>query len=281
MSLPQSVVIDRNVYVREGGYGSVLGIFRDGRGSRVIHRYDPQTQQWSELPEYQYWYFTMTELSHQLVLVGGYDVFTHNASNTVAVYSTSQRSWKQPYPPMNTPRDSPAVSTYHQCLVVAGGCDATATDLATVEVLDTSVSHGQWLSVATLPVRCSRMSAATMHDMLYLLGGTLGNKVLCVLLPALTQTSKPLTQWRTLNDAPQNNSTAIVVDGSLLAVGGSSSSAIYVYQQKKNTWNKVGDLPTKREDCACCLLQSKEIVVAGGRDSNGNWTRQMDLAIAL
>ena len=169
-----------------------------------------------------------------------------------------------------------------QHLVMAGGCDACGADLTTVEILDTSVSHSQWLSATPLPVRCSEISTAIIHCTLYLLGGSLGKQVLSVSLPALTQTDKPPAQWRTLPDAPLERSTAITVRGSLLAVGGSHgqqrSSAIHVYKQENNTWNKVGDLPTERQDCVCCLLPSGEILVAGGCDRNGNWASRMDVA---
>ena len=268
MVYPQSVTVDTAVYIAV-------------RTSGVILRYDPHTNEWTELPHYQYSRFTITELTHQLVMVGGYDPSTYKTSKTVQVYDPSQRSWKQPYPPMNTPRYYPAVSTYHQRLVVAGGHDDIGTDPASVEILDTSVRHCQWLSSTGLPVRCRRMSAAITHGTLYLLGGTLGKKVLSVSLSALTQTDKPPAQWRTLPDAPLEYSTAIAVHGSLSAVGGSHdrqrSSAIHVYDQEKNAWNKVGDLPTERQDCACCVLPSGEILVAGGRDRNG-WTSRMDAA---
>ena len=126
---------------------------------------------------------------------------TGKVAKTAAVYCPSERSWKQPYPPMNTPHYNPAVSTYHQRLVVADGCDASYTDLATVEILDTSVSHSQWLSATPLPMRCRLMSAAIIHGMLYLLGGSLHKHVLSMSLPALTQTDKPSTQWHTLTGA--------------------------------------------------------------------------------
>jgi len=266
MRLPQSVTVDTAVYIA------------DSRG--VILRYDLHSQQWMEPLQYQYWYCGMTTVRSQLVMVGG-RASTHKTTNTVSVWCTSQRSWTHPYPPLNTPRFSPAVSTYHQRLVVAGGTDASGTDLATVEILDTSVSHSQWLSATGLPVSCSRMSAAITLGTLYLLGGSLGKKVLSVSLAALTQNDKLLAQWRTLSDAPLEYSTTIAVHGSLLAVGGSHggerSSAIHVYNQEKNAWNKVDDLPTEREDCACCLLPSGEILVAGGYDRNGS-TRRMDAA---
>ena len=264
MECPQSVTVDTVVYIADRLRG-------------VILRYDPHTNELTKLLHCQYWGFTLTELTHQLVMVGGYDVSTRKTIKTVQVYDPSQRSWKQSYPPMNTPRYDTAVSTYHQRLVVAGGNDGS-TDLASVEILDTSVHHCQWLSAMPLPVSCSLMSAAITHGMLYLLGGTLGKQVLSVSLSALTQTDKPPVQWHTLPDTPLEGSTAIAVHGSLLAVGGSHggqrSSAIHVYDQEKNAWNKLGDLPTERKDCACCLLPSGEILVAGGDSS---W-RRMDAA---
>ena len=246
-----------------------------------ILRYDLHSQQWMEPLQYQYWECGMTTVSSQLVMVGGYDVSILKITNRVAVYSPSQRRWSQPYPPLKTPRDLPAVSTYHQRLVVAGGRDASGTNLASVEVLDISVRHCQWLSATGLPVSCYRISAAITDSVLYLLGGSLDTQVLSVSLSALTETDKPPAQWRTLPDAPLEYSTAIAVRGSLLAVGGSHggqrSSAIHVYNQEKNAWNKVDDLPTVRQDCACCLLPSGEILVAGGRDRHG-WTNRMDVA---
>ena len=285
---PCSVTVDTVVYVTGNRYFP----YRDSD----IHRYDPQTQQWTTLPEYQYWAFTMAEVNHQLVLVGGQDKlaqdkFTFNkpkaiASNAVAMYSPSQRRWEHPYPSMNTPRYYPAVATYKQHLVVAGGCDGDGRDrcaLAAVEILNTSTSHGHWLSITSmsLPVSCSQMSSAIVHDTLYLLGGSLAMQVLSVSLPALTQTDKSPAQWRTLPDVPLQCSTAIAVHGSLLAVGGTHggrrSSAIHVYDQEKNAWTKFGELTTARSSCACCLLPSGEILIAGGEDRNG-LTKRMEMA---
>ena len=270
MVYPQSVTIEGILYVT------------DRRRYSDILRYNLHNEQWCEPLQYQYWCCGMTTVSSQLVMVGGVDVSTNKMSKTAAVYAHSQGSWKQPYPPLNTPRMLPVVSNYLQHLVMAGGCDACGADLASVEILDTSVSHSQWLSATPLPVRCSEMSAAITHGTLYLLGGSLGKQVLSVSLPALTQTDKSLAQWHTLPNAPLERYTAIAVHGSLLAVGGSHgqqrSSTIHIYNWENNTWNKVGNLPSERQDCACCLLPSGEILVAGGYDRNGNWASRMDVA---
>ena len=269
MGYPLSVTIEGILYVYDRGH------YRDSD----ILRYDLNNEQWCESLHCQYRFCGITTVSSQLVMVGGFDVSTHKTTKTVQVYAPSLRSWKQPYPPMNTPRSSPAVSTYHQCLVVAGGSDGG--DLATVEILDTSASHSQWLSATQLPVSCYLMSAAIIHSTLYLLGGCLGKKVLSVSLSALTQSDKSPAQWHTLPNSPLEYSTAIAVHGFLLAVGGSNgeqrSSAIHVYNQNNNTWDKVGDLPTERSSCACCLLPSGEILVAGGNVGKLKWTSRMDV----
>ena len=271
MTCPRSVILDRAVYVTAGN------------GSHDIHKYDLETQQWTTLPRYQYSDFSMAGVDNQLTCVGGGDESTKKISNAIAVYSTLQMSWKQSYPPMNTPRRYPAVFTYHQRLVVAGGRDAGG-DLTTVEVLNTS-TH-QWFSTTPLPETGSRMSYTIIHDTLYLLGGKLGKSVLSVSLPALTQTGKPPEQWRTLTNAPLKYSTATAVRGNLLAVGGTESgekqrsSAIHMYDEKKDTWNKVEDLPTQREDCTCCLLPSGKIFIAGGDDKDGR-TNRVDVATVL
>ena len=54
---PQSVTVDTVVYIADRGY------------SGDILRYDPHTNEWTELPQYHYYNFTITELTHQLVVV--------------------------------------------------------------------------------------------------------------------------------------------------------------------------------------------------------------------
>ena len=153
-----------------------------------------------------------------------------------------------------------------------------------MEILDTSITHySQWLSTTPLPMECSTMSSVIIHYTLYLLGGSLGKKVFShtVSLPALTQSGKPPAQCLTLSDAPLECFTAVTVRGSLLIVGGlhcsTYSSDTYIYHLDKNMWAKMGDLPTERYYCACCLLPSGKILVAGGDSKEGN-TKRMDVA---
>ena len=272
MKQPHAVLVNEIVYL-----GARYGESND------ILEYDPQTCKWSKLPQYQCYNFTMTEVNHHLTLVGGW-IRGHETSNAISVFSASQRTWEQWYPPMNTPRELPAVSTYRHNLVVAGGIGPIShgrNELATVEILDTSTPHSQWLSTTVLtplPMGCHGMSSVIIHDTLYLLGGSLGKQVLSM---SLTQTGKPPTQWLTLPDTPLESFAAITVRGYLLIVGrlhcATYTSDVYVYLQDKNIWTKTGDVPTERYNCACCLLPSGEILVAGG-DSKEGKSKRMDVA---
>ena len=266
---PHAVIVNEIVYLGDR-YGE----------SNDILEYDPQTCKWSKLPRYRCYNFTMTEDNHHLTLVGGW-IRDRGTSNAVSVFSASQRTWEQMYPPMNTPRKLPAVFTYRHKLVAAGGIGPIShgrNDLATMEILDTSTPHSQWFCTTPLPMGCHGMSSVIMHDTLYLLGGSLGKQILSM---SLTETGKPPTQWLTLPDVPLESFTAITVHGYLLIVGrlhcGTYTSDVYVYLQNKNIWTKTGDVPTERYNCACCLLPSGEILVAGG-DSKEGKSKQMDVA---
>ena len=96
----------------------------------------------------------MAILHSRLTLVGGVHAFTGRglladfigtlfkppkATNQLAVFDTMPQDWMYPYPPMPTPRWTPAVSTYEIWLLVAGGCDVV--DLTTVELLNTSTNQ--------------------------------------------------------------------------------------------------------------------------------------------
>lgn len=272
LSRPNSVVIDGCVYIR-GAYH----IWYDSG----IHKFHLQSEQWTKLPHYQFYNSTMAEVKGELTLVGGMTNFiSKEASNALAVYR--QYKWKQFCPPMKTCRADPAVSTYKQYLVVAGGNDGS--DLTAVEILDTD--NNQWLSTTELPMSCCHMSSAIIENTMYLLGGTLGKQVLSVSLQAFAQTHDVNLQWCSLPDAPLEDSVTITLHRKLLAVGGRHnkrfSSAIYFYDQKKEKWTKVGDLPFEQAICVCCVLQNTEnceILVAGGRDYDGNWCKQMHKAI--
>ena len=283
----QSVRLGEDVFV--GGGGTATGSLLPSDDDHTVYQYHPPTDQWVPLPRYECVWFAMATLTNKLMLVGGYNTSTppYKVTNQIAVWDTEgmSRGWTHPYPPMPTPRHSPAVATHDKRLVVAGG-DGDGGPLATVEVLDTT--SRQWLSTSPLPVKCSSMTSAIVNQELYLLGGTLTTDTLVVSLPEITRssvnsaTTNRSAQWRKLPTPPLERSAAISVQGSVVAIGGlhgnTSSTAIHVYQPVTNNWKKVGDLPSPRDCCTSTLLPSGEILVAGGWDSNGRTSSRVDAA---
>ena len=142
----QSVRLGEDVFVG-GGHTDSFG------DEHTVYQYHPPTDQWVPLPRYECAWFAMATLTNKLTLVGGYNTSTlpYKVTNKIAVWDTEgmSRGWTHPYPPMPTPRHSPAVATHDKRLVVAGGSTEYGGYLATVEVLDTT--SRQWLSTSPLP----------------------------------------------------------------------------------------------------------------------------------
>ena len=263
----QAVVIGSDVYVGGGG----------GENEDTVMVYSLQTGTWRTLPPYESKYYGMAVVNNQLVLVGGRSKSTRRVTNVLGLWDERSQTWTHPFPVMPTPRNSPSVISYQKWLVTAGGWDERGPYSNKVELLDTL--SGQWYEGSPLRKECSEMSSAISGNMWYLSEGytfmTGPNKhVFGVCLDVLISqavsqsagTTFPQTPspWQTLTELPVTHSTALIIRGSLLTVGGRASSAIHLYQPSRRSWVKVGDLPTRRWQCACIVLPSGEIFVAGG-----------------
>ena len=267
---PQVVVFKGKAYIGGGNASST-------RERQTVMVYDPQQDSFDTLPPYTYMYFSMAIMNNQLVLVGGADVQTHKVTNKLAVWNEESRKWTHPLPPMTTACYSSSVTSHNNrwLVVMAGVGDGT--DLSRVEILDTTES-GQWYHAAPLPQTCYCVSTVTIGNTCYLLGGFSGRaskKVFCVNLddlisqalsrPAGASAPPTPSPWMTLTDTPEVLSTAFSLNGSLLSVGGSGGSkAIYHYQPSSKNWIKAGELPAGRSVCACTVLPSGEVFLAGG-----------------
>ena len=257
-----------------------------GDDEYYIQVYNMEAENWSCLPKYEYRYFAMTVVNHNLTLVGGRGV--GEVTNQLAVYEPSSQHWTFPDNPMPTARYRPAVLMYDIWLLVAGGSDASSTVLATVELFNTSMN--QWLAASSLPTPYGLLTSAIVDDYGYLI--TDSKQVFRVSLPDIvSQTvdkftaSKSPALWCCLPDTPLESSAAISLRGYLLAMGGRHNNHtrtdIHLYQPESEQWTKVGDLPNVRKYCSCVVLPSGELLVAGGSDSSGQRTVRVDVASVL
>ena len=264
----QAIVIGRNVFVGGGnGYGV---------NEATVMVYSLETGTWSTLPPYQSECFGMSAIDNKLVLIGGLVTLSDKVTNVLGVWDEQSKTWTHPFPAMCTARHSLSVISYQKWLVVAGGRDEKRSYYKSVEILDTI--SGQWYEGSPLPSGCYEMSSAINRNMWYLLGGLssrgASEQVFSVCLDELvsqavahsastTSLSMP-SLWQTLPVTPLTYSTALILNGALLALGGLYSPAIHLYQPSSRRWVKVGDLPDQRCDCACIVLPSGEIFVASG-----------------
>ena len=263
----QAIVIGRNVFV--GGGFSV--------NEATVMVYSLETGTWTTLPPYQSYFFGMSAVDNKLVLVGGVSTSSGKVTNVLGVWDEQSQTWTHPFPVMPTARSSPSVISYQKWLVVAGGRGETGPYCINVEILD--ILSGQWYEGSRLPNGYCRMSSTVNGNMWYLLGGlssptTLNKQVFSVCLDELvsqavahsastTSLSTP-SLWQTLPETLKTHSTALILNGALFAVGGKNSSAIHLYQPSSGRWVKAGDLPDQQSSCACIVLPSGEIFVAGG-----------------
>ena len=179
---------------------------------------------------------------------------------------------------MSTPRWYSSVVSYQRWLVVAGGHNGRGSYQKKVELLDTH--SRQWYEGSPLPDEYSQMSSTINGNMWFLTSGhSFFQENKCVFSVCLDElisqavsssTGVTTSPWQTLTDTPSTNSTPLILNGALLSVGGYKSSAIYLYQSSSRSWVKVSDSPAKLSRCACIVLPSGEIFMAGGLDNEGS-----------
>ena len=268
------------------------GLAKSTDEKRTVMEYDIGKDEWSILPLYDCSHFGMAVLNNQLMLVGGICVAHKTRSAELGVWNEHSQAWIHPFPPMPTARRSPTVVTHtDQWLIVVGGrCERLHTQLCTVEILDVQV--GQWYQGAATPQPLSHASVAIVRDTCYILGGFTmsgmsSKKVFSVSLEELVtqassdpsntpslqsplqtiSTPSTLSPWQTLPDMPLIHSTALVLNGALLAVGGEeffASRAMYIYEPSGGKWMRAGELSSGRLMCACIVHSTGMIIIAGG-----------------
>ena len=275
-----AVILQKKVYIG-GGWAN------NDVDDCTIQVYDMEIEEWSRLPGYQFKWFGMTVINSCLTVVGGWDRSLGKVTDQLAVFDPTSQNWTRPYPSMPTPCHRPAVSAYNEWLLVAGGYDGGRI-LSTVELLNTSTN--QWLTASPLPALCRNLTSTVDHETSIWYIVAYNNQVFCVSLPDIVQqtvfqstNSKPPSPWRRLPDTPLGFSAVTTIRGSLLTLGGNdsgtSSTAIYLYQAESRRWNRVGDLPTPRDNCSCIPLTSGELLVAGGEEGYGGYCSRVDLAM--
>jgi len=245
-------------------------------GSHDVFGYDSKKDNWNKLPECPQREFGLAAINDLLTAVGGLS----DGEFTTCLNSFDGGKWLTVFPPMPTKRQSPAVISTRDYLIVAGGI-AVGQALSTVDVMD--VNTREWFTAASLPECVCFMSATVCEGRLYLLGGLDKNfkwshAVFSCTLESLIHSrhqtpphSSEDNVWQRVADVPVDSSTCATLKGRVLAVGGRDSdgnptTAVYIYNPDSNLWQLLGNMPTTR--CRCLVVGLRDrIITIGGMDT--------------
>ena len=145
-----------------------------------------------------------------------------------------------------------------------------------VEILN--LQSKRWHNASTLPLKESGKHAViTDNGKLYLLGGYLGNAVHYCKLRKLIDSTVTAAQpeeativWKRLDDTPCTDCAAVLLQGSLVVMGGRSyatmqiSNKVFCYSNATDEWQHIGDLMYNRTGCLAIALNYSTVLVIGG-----------------
>jgi hypothetical protein len=261
-------------------------------GGSYLLEYTPETDTWINLlvPTKQH---GMLSLDGKLTLVGGRMKESTNVLDSlrsIRVWDSNSKQWTEPYPPMPMGRRYSSCSSYKHYLIVAGGEIEGKVQSTSVEILDTKSGH--WFKAPPMMYSGKGIQSTIIGQRLYVYftyrGMVTASKFLLrVSLPTLIShtlqgKNRDTSIWEKISDVPLYLTTLFSIGNMLLTAGGNSSGMvgavlsamhiknndssadIHLFNPHINQWLKIGELPESRMLCACCVLPSGQLLVAGG-----------------
>jgi hypothetical protein len=266
--------------------------------------YNPDTDTWVTLSTPTQGY-GMVCLNGKLTLVGGRtsestSYYPIIGTSKIQVWDMDSKQWIEPYPPMTIERAKVKCASYLHYLIIADGKVNFDEVTISIELLDTK--SGQWYKAPSMPLYEASILPFIGIDIqsMIMIGG-----ILCIsyfrrtigdLTPLLPDSKyKPCTVslptlishtlqgkhhdtsiWEKIPEVPYKHTTLFSIGNMLLTAGGDCggiftykpSADIHLFNPHMNKWLKVGELPEPRSSCACTVLPSGKLLVAG-QDKSG------------
>ena len=278
VSATDSCIVNGKVYINIGG--------------KYLLEYTPETDTWVNLlvPTTQH---GMISLNGKLTLVGGLmkeSTGVLNRLRSIRVWDSNSKQWTEPYLPMQMGRCYSGCSSYKHYLIVAGGDVGQVQPTTSVEILDTKI--GQWFKAPPMMYNGRNIQLIIIGQSLYTYftyrGMVTASKFLLrvslptLILHTLQGKNHDTSIWEKIPDVPLYLTTLFSIGNMLLTAGGNpsgmvgavlstlhiknnySSADIHLFNPHINQWLKIGELPESRMLCACCVLPSGKLLVAGG-----------------
>ena len=269
-----------------------------------IHAYHTTTSNWSLTPQCPvYRGFALAVINGTLTTVGGYGVnfrSTNKLFSLTGVGGDGEKSWREEFPPMPTKRYQVSTLCNGTALIVVGGEKGYGEDLKTVEVLN--ISSQQWYTATDLPQPLATSSITVCGDCIYLLGGVdkdsncTQSVYSCLLATLLMSVESRLSRalnrsrssatWTRVANLPVSHSTAVSLQGQLIAVGGKdsndkSTTDIRRYDPSTNSWEVISHMATPRSRCLAAVLPDNQLMVVGGWISYNKTSNSVEFARVL
>ena len=274
-----SCIVNGKVYINTGGSD--------------LLEYTPETDTWVELsaPTTDH---GMLSLYGKLTLVGGVMKESTNVldrSCSIRVWDSNSKQWTEPYPPMSMGRAHVGCISYKHYLIVAGGVTEGKLQPTTlVEILDTK--SRQWFKAPPMMYNGKNIQSTIIGQSLYIFFifrgfATASKSLLRISLPTLIShtlqgKNRDTSIWEKMPDVPLYGTTLFSIGSMLLTVRGcptgmagallsalhikkdNASADIHLFNPHTNQWLKIGEIPEPTMLCACCVLPSGKLLVAGG-----------------
>ena len=260
---------------------------RTSSGYDNIHAYNTTTSNWSLTPQCPvYGGFALAVINETLTTVGGYGEDakdTNKLFSLTGVEGDGEKFWSEEFPPMPTKRYDVSALCIGTALIVVGGTKSDNVIPKTVEFLNTSTR--QWKTAAELPQPLSTSSMTVCGDRIYLLGGCCRDinptpsvyscSLTALLLSGHSGLVSALSRssssdiWTRITELPVARSTAVSLDGQLIAVGGMDphgrrTADIHRYDPSSNSWEVISHMATPRTRCLAAVLPDNQLMVVGG-----------------
>ena len=235
------------------------------QGNQIVYQFDVSEQNWTKLSPCPLTNVAVVMVDNLLTAVGGHS-FETGLSNKLHSYTRDK--WVEVLPPMPTKRFAVAAVSNRHVLVVAGGFGQGDKRLTTVEIMD--VHTHQWYRVSPLNFGIAEASAVIVGGRVYIGGGyrhkAEEGRVMTSSLETMLSSD---CEWELTAALPDNRATLATRRGNLLAVGGSNSKNIYVYDHRNNSWELMSCLQEARINPLVVALEKQLIIVGGSSNNRG------------
>ena len=224
-----------------------------GCDSKTIYSYRLDGDKWNKHSECPHVDPGLVIINDLLTAVGG----RVGGGSTKKVTTLTRNNWVETFPPMQTPRVSPAVVHYGDYVIAVGG----DREERGVELLH--IPSLLWSTVTSLPSPLSDITATLCHDEIIAMdwdgyGWTMNIELLLSSI-RLEGSSTALSQWTCLPKCPVvwAGPTLSSLSGQPLVV----SNGIFQLQERQ--WVRIGDMPVPSGHCIVCVVCDQMVVVGG------------------